>query len=91
MVKSTVFAACVLGSALCAAQIATADEPTGSQPAHATAPRTCAHDTGSNIKLRPSDCSTAPSRSYTHQEIDQTGKTNTAGALRVLDPSVTTR
>jgi hypothetical protein len=91
MVRSTVFAACVLGSALCAAQIATADEPTGSQPARVTAPRTCAHDTGSNIKLRSTDCSTAPSRSYTHQEIDQTGKTNIAGALRVLDPSVTTR
>jgi hypothetical protein len=91
MVKSTVFAACVLGSVLCAAQFATADEQASSQPARVTAPRTCAHDTGSNIKLRSHDCTAAPSRSYTHQEIDLTGQTNTAGALRVLDPSVTTR
>jgi hypothetical protein len=52
----------------------------------------CVKDTGTNI--RPRDPKTGkplcigPGRSYSRDQIDRTGQTNLADALRHLDPSV---
>lgn len=50
----------------------------------------CIRQTGSRI--RPRDAKTAcngqPGRSYSKDELDRTGHTNLADALRTLDPSV---
>ena len=52
----------------------------------------CVKDTGTNI--RPRDPKTGkplcigPGRSYSREQIDRTGQTNLADALRRLDPSV---
>ncbi|HSY09048.1 MAG TPA: hypothetical protein VK820_11005 [Steroidobacteraceae bacterium] len=89
MMKPSVIAACVLGSMLWGAHIASADDPKpASKPAHSTAPSTCMHSTGTRIKLPPGECSASAGRSYSSQEIDQTGKTTVGGALRLMDPSM---
>lgn len=46
---------------------------------------TCMQNTGS--RLPSGNCSAG--RTYTHQDIDQTGQQSAAGALGMLDPSVT--
>jgi hypothetical protein len=89
MVKSSVLAASVL-VALCAANIATADD---SKPAPATdaAHRTCMHYTGSRLIMKPDQCSASPGRSYSKEDMDRTGHSTVAGALRNMDPTVTIR
>ncbi|HMA10807.1 MAG TPA: hypothetical protein VKO83_02890 [Steroidobacteraceae bacterium] len=55
-------------------------------------PAKCTHAPGSHIKLaKPGDCAKAargPYRSYSRDELDSTGETNLADALRKLDPSI---
>jgi hypothetical protein len=87
MVKSSVLAASAL-MALCAANIATADD---SKPAavNDAAHRTCMHYTGSRLIMKPDQCSASPGRSYSQQDIDRTGHSTVAGALRNMDPSLT--
>lgn len=61
------------------------------KPATATAMSkdpTCLTDTGSRIDPGPSMCR-GVGRSYTSQDIDKTGSTSAADALRLLDSSVT--
>jgi hypothetical protein len=50
----------------------------------------CPQDTGSHIKRKPGDCLSSPGRTYGSQEISQTGATDVGGALRMMDPSLTT-
>jgi hypothetical protein len=89
MVKSSLLAASVL-VALCAANIATADD---SKPAAANdaAHRACMHYTGSRLIMKPDQCSASPGRSYSKEDMDRTGHSTVAGALRDMDPSVTIR
>ena len=49
----------------------------------------CVVDTASRIK-RPADkpCSATPGTSYTHQELETTGRLDAADALRQLDPRI---
>lgn len=49
----------------------------------------CLTSTGSRIPPGPDSNCTAWGRSYSQTDIDQTGKTSAAGALRNLDPSLT--
>jgi hypothetical protein len=51
---------------------------------------TCLKDTGSRIPADASACS-ATGRSYSSEDISRTGSTTAAGALQLLDPSVTVR
>jgi hypothetical protein len=51
---------------------------------------TCLKDTGSRIPADASACS-ATGRSYSNEDISRTGSTTAAGALQLLDPSVTVR
>jgi hypothetical protein len=50
--------------------------------------RGCLTQTGSRIAGNPGDCS-AFGRSYSHDDINNTGSTSAADALRLLDPSIT--
>jgi len=75
------------------AQIASSDTQTASAATEKRASNVgCVKDTGTNI--RPRDPKTGkplcigPGRSYTREQIDRTGQTDLADALRRLDPSV---
>ena len=66
-------------------------------PAEKAADAFCLRQTGSHLlKVRNDrdgtvECANAPGRAYTRDDIDHTGATTTAGALRDLDPSITIR
>ena len=48
----------------------------------------CIKSTGSRIPLKPpEECRNVPGRTYNQDELRNTGETNTAAALRRLDPS----
>jgi hypothetical protein len=49
----------------------------------------CLTSTGSNIPAGPGRDCIATGRSYSQTDIEQTGKTTVAEALRNLDPSLT--
>ena len=57
--------------------------------ASATAHENCVKDTGSRIK-RPDDrpCGAQPGSTYTQQELENTGRIDTAEALKQLDPRI---
>lgn len=65
--------------------------------ADATTNSLCLRDTGSHIPptaaqknaTRAADCARGPGRSYSKDELDRTGATDTADALRRIDPSLT--
>lgn len=46
-------------------------------------------NTASRIPTEPGRCSSSPGRDYSQTEIQQTGQTNAADALRMLDPTIT--
>jgi hypothetical protein len=55
----------------------------------------CLRQTGSHLKSMTNDrndsavqCANEPGRSYSREDIQRTGATNTADALRRLDPSI---
>lgn len=50
----------------------------------------CIRETGSRITKRSgkSPCTGQPGRAYTKDDLDRTGHTNLADALRALDPAV---
>ncbi|MGB6353341.1 MAG: hypothetical protein WBF21_05135 [Steroidobacteraceae bacterium] len=48
----------------------------------------CLTSTGTRVQVAGSDCS-AIGRAYSSEDIDRTGATTTADALRLMDPSVT--
>ena len=50
----------------------------------------CVRQTGSRIRQRDAKtaCNGQPGRSYSKDDLDRTGHTNLADALRTLDPSV---
>jgi hypothetical protein len=51
---------------------------------------TCLKETGSRILPDGSACA-ATGRSYSSEDISRTGATTSAGALQLLDPSITVR
>jgi hypothetical protein len=50
----------------------------------------CLKDTGSRVSPGPGECR-GIGRSYSSQDIQRTGQTSAAGALSLLDSSVTVR
>ncbi len=77
------------GGALLAALSICGCATTNTPPKNTAAvPPSCLTSTGSRITAGPDSCS-AWGRTYSRTDIDQTGKTTLAGALRSLDPSIT--
>jgi hypothetical protein len=89
MLKSSTLALCLMGAVLCTA-VALADDSKPAAPTTpASTPSSCVHDTGTRIKSATNGCSISPGHSYSKEELDRTGRTTAAGALRNLDPSLT--
>jgi len=82
----------VAGLSLCVAACATTPPatPDASKRTAATAatPAGCVTDTGTRLPVKPGDCA-APGHVWTDQEVRGTGVTDSAHALRLLDPTVT--
>ncbi|AIF47208.1 hypothetical protein HY57_07920 [Dyella japonica A8] len=53
--------------------------------------RNCIQSTGSLIPAKPGTCLPVAGRSYTQQDIRNTGQQDTGRALEQLDPSITVR
>jgi hypothetical protein len=79
------------------AQVASPSDNTSSSQANTTqnhqvikpGDRVCIRDTGSLIPAKKGQCLQAVNgRSYTQQELRNTGAINNAQALRMLDPSI---
>jgi hypothetical protein len=85
MLKPLVIGACLV---LCLGACAT----TGSTPtttANAGKPIPgCVAQTGTMMPV-PSNACTGPGNTYSREDLDRTGRTDTASALRTLDPSLT--
>ena len=47
----------------------------------------CLKETGSRIKPKEGECIEAPGKVITRDDIDRTGSTNAADAIRQLDPA----
>jgi hypothetical protein len=77
---------CTVVSA-CAACTSTSQSRPDAKTADASQP--CSLATGSRIPAKPGQCSSAPGRSYSQQDIDRTGQTQVGDALQMLDPSIT--
>jgi hypothetical protein len=93
MSNSSLLAACLLGSILCATTVAVADDakPTAPQATKPAAPDPhCIHDTGTRLPVKPGQCS-GVGRSYGADDISRTGRPTAGGAMGLLDSSVTVR
>ncbi|HUE47794.1 MAG TPA: hypothetical protein VMO54_01190 [Steroidobacteraceae bacterium] len=86
MLKKLLLAAClVLPLAACTTPSATREPPKSA----ALAPTPgCVADTATRIAVKEADCA-GFGRTYTQQDIQRTGQSDTAQALRLLDPSLT--
>jgi hypothetical protein len=58
------------------------------KPVAAAPPAGCVSGTGSRLTAAPGNCA-GFGRTYTREDIDNTGETTAGGALRRLDPTVT--
>jgi len=81
------------GLSLCVAACASTSSSPGAVTSKAAAaptqpPAGCVSSTATRIPVSPSECA-AFGRVWTDQDIKTTGATDTAQALRLLDPSVT--
>lgn len=69
--------------------------PLGSQPVKQGPPRpgdrACLQTTGSLIPAKQGSCLAVPGRSYSRQDLQNTGEPTLGPALQKLDPSVTIR
>ena len=91
MLKSSVLAVCLLAGSLGAATTVRADDAKPSpEKAPAVVNHGCPTDSGSRIPPRAHECS-AVGRTYSKDDIALTGKSSTAGALRLLDVTGTVR
>lgn len=77
-----------------AAEPASPPTPTASAPAKNDSDTdsrqpNCVRDTGTRIKSKNRDCLGVTGRSYSAEELRQTGEANPLDALRRIDPSIT--
>ena len=88
MLKKLLLGAClVLPLAACTTPSATRAPPKSAALAPAPAPG-CVGDTATRIPVKEGECA-GFGRTYTQQDLQRTGQTDTAQALRYLDPSLT--
>jgi len=90
MLKSLLIVAGLLGSAAFATNVAMGDDakPTTPQAKPAPAKNGCTHDTGSRLRRNTDGCA-GVGKSYSKDDLFRTGEPNAGGALRQLDPSIT--
>lgn len=90
MLKSSLIAACLLGSVALIADVAYADDakPTAPQAKPAAPKPGCTHDTGTRLRRNTDGCP-GVGKSYSKDDLYRTGEPNAGGALRQLDPSIT--
>lgn len=86
MLRLLAIGACLVGLAAC----------TSAPQTHNTAPPTATNalrcppmDTATRLPPRPGECSPGDVKSYTGEQLEQTGATQTGDALRYLDPEIT--
>ncbi len=79
----------VVASGCAAAQRSPADSRVANLKSAKDPDMHCVVDTASRIK-RPADkpCSATPGTSYSHQELEDTGRIDAGDALRQLDPRI---
>ena len=58
------------------------------RPGEAKANPYCLQDTGSRIPPKEGECKNGPGRSVSREELERTGRPNTADALRQVDQTV---
>jgi hypothetical protein len=87
MIKS--LALCAAVAASCVACTTTAPTRTAAATTTATTTQPCRQDTASRIPMRAGECSSAPGRTYSDEDMERTGQTNVGDALQLLDPSIT--
>jgi hypothetical protein len=81
---------CAAGALLAALSICGCATTSSPPPPTAGGPSsTCLTSTGSRIPPGPGANCTAWGRAYSQTDLDRTGKTTVAGALPLLDPSIT--
>jgi hypothetical protein len=66
----------------------TATDPAGRATTDKDTPVDCLTDTGSHIKRKPGECTARGGKVITRDDLQHTGETNTAEALKHLDPSI---
>jgi hypothetical protein len=90
MLKSSLLALCLLGSGVVAANVAIADDakPTSPQAKPAAPNHGCTRETGTRLRRNTDGCA-GVGKSYSKDDVFRSGASNPAGALRLLDPSVT--
>jgi hypothetical protein len=79
---------CAAGTLLAALTLGGCATTNNPPPSTAQGPSWCLTSTGSAFPDPVSHC-TAYGRSYSRSNLDQTGATTNADALRTLDPSIT--
>ncbi|HZR33969.1 MAG TPA: hypothetical protein VFA75_01240 [Nevskia sp.] len=95
MIKSIL--TCLLFAGLSGAALA--DDPAPTSATAATTAKAvpapgstlCVQDTGSHIRPKPGECLPVAGRSYSREDMENTGSFSNSDALRHLDPSITTR
>jgi hypothetical protein len=94
MLASPAFAQTDTGTQVQAQAATTASAKPAASGKHAVPPldsRSCIRDTGSHIPPPKGECLPVIGRSYSQQDIQNTGANNLGQALQMLDPSVTVR
>jgi hypothetical protein len=89
MWKSALLAVCLAGAVSVTAPVFADYAKPAADSAKAPSEATCATDTGTRIQRKPNDCGTSPTRRYTKDDLDRTGQTTAAGALRDVSPALT--
>ena len=89
LILGALVAVAAFGCATSPSQKSSADTHADKKSLQATANETCVRDTGTRIK-RPDDrlCNGLPGSTYTEEQIENTGRLDTADALRQLDPRI---
>jgi hypothetical protein len=92
MNMATLLSVVLLGACVLSPAPARADPNQHNAPAVATVPASpnCPKATGSRLPHETTQCA-AFGRSYTGEDLKQTGKTSLGDALRMLDPAITVR
>jgi hypothetical protein len=79
------------GATVQSAQQDSANQAAGSQSPLKPGNRNCLQTTGSLIPPKPGTCLPVAGRSYSQQDIQNTGQPTLGPALQQLDPSITVR